>query len=270
MRELRLLAATWLVAGSALAQGPGPVPPALQAATFEKIFAFDRTLGDRARLKVLLVYGHDPEADGKETAEILQRAFLAASIAAEPVPLVNAVGRLQPGVVVYLLAGAATPELLKAAAGAHVLTIAGEAGLVEQGKASVGLGARGEKAEIVVNLDRVAQEGHDFSAQLLKFARLVHGGADTGATTAAPVLVALSKPAYPELARRLRLEGDVVMRLSVDENGKVTAVELVRGLGRGGVDEAALAAARLARFRPATRNGVAVQGTYLLTMPFRL
>ena len=44
----------------------------------------------------------------------------------------------------------------------------------------------------------------------------------------------------------------------------------MRAVGRGGVDEVAMAAARKARFRPASRNGVAVPSTYTLTMPFRL
>jgi periplasmic protein TonB len=60
------------------------------------------------------------------------------------------------------------------------------------------------------------------------------------------------------------------MRLSVDATGKVTAVELVSGIGRGGIDEAAMAAARTARFRPAVRNGTPVASRYLLVIPFRL
>jgi protein TonB len=84
------------------------------------------------------------------------------------------------------------------------------------------------------------------------------------------VLVGLARPAYPALAARLRLEGDVVMRLAVDAAGRVTDVVLVKGIGRGGIDEAAMAAAKGARFKPAIKNGVAVPSTYLLVMPFRL
>lgn len=258
-----------------------PVPPPLQATTFDKIFDFDRALGDRVKLKVLLV--HDP-ASGREAAAALQQAFNAAAIAAEPVPLAAAAGRLQPGVVAYLLPGTATSELLGAAAAAKVLTIAGDAALAEQGKASVGLAMRGDKPEIVVNLDRVEQEGHDFSAQLLKFARVVRGGAvisagvpgpppsapPGGPEGPAPVLIGLDRPEYPTLARRLHVEGDVVMRLSVDAAGKVTGVELVKGLGKGGIDDAAMAAARTARFHPAVRNGTPVASRFLLVIPFRL
>jgi TonB family protein len=270
MRSLRaavlpvaLLLAALAGASRASAQ-TSPVPPPLQATTFDKIFDFDRALGDRVKLKVLVVH----DEGGREAATALQQAFSAAAIAAEPVALSAAGGRLQPGVVAYLLPGTATPDLLRAAAAAKVLTIAGDAALAEQGRASVGLAWKGDKAEIVVNLDRVAQEGHDFSAQLLKFARVVRAGA--AAEGPAPVLIGLTKPDYPAVARRLRVEGDVTMRLAVDATGKVTDVEIVTGLGRGGIDEAAIAAARTARFRPATRNGAPVASRYLLVIPFRL
>ena len=254
------------------------VPPPLQATTFDKIFDFDRVLGDRVKLRVWLV--HDAAGGGRDAAVALQGAFAAVAIAAEPVALPAAAARFESGTVAYLLPGTATPDLLAAAASAHVLTIAGDASLAEQGKASVGLALRGDKAEIVVNLDRVAQEGHDFSAQLLKFARVVRGGAvvaagspgapSGGVEGPAPVLVGLTKPEYPAVARRLRVQGDVVMRLSVDAGGKVTDVELVKGLARGGIDEAAIAAARTARFKPALRNGAPVASRYLLVIPFRL
>jgi TonB family protein len=282
MRSPRLLAVSLLVAASAEAQTSAPVPPALQAATFAKIFTFDRALGDRARLAVMLV--HPSEGSGENAAAALQQAFAAVAIDAKPATHAEAARRLQApaaGLVVYLLPGVATPELLGAAAAARALTIAGEAALAEQGKVSVGLSQRGDKADIVVNLDRMALEGHDFSAQLLKFARVVRGGtAGPGTASAAaggaagpplaPVLIGLTKPEYPTQALRFRLEGEVVMRLSVDESGKVTAVELIKGVGRGGLDEAALAAARSARFRPPKRNGTPVASTYVLTMPFRL
>ncbi len=248
------------------------VPPPLQASTFDKIFDFDRALVDRVKLKVLLVH----DAAGRDAAVALQQAFSVAAIAAEPVPLSAAVARFGEGTVAYVWPATATPDLLKAAATARVLTIAGEAALAEQGKVSVGLGMRGDKADIVVNLDRVGQEGHDFSAQLLKFARVLRGGVQVSAgggpssEDPAPVLVGLTKPNYPPVAQRLRLEGDVVLRLSIDATGKVTDVALVKGLGRGGIDEAAIAAAKGARFKPATKNGVAVPSTYLLVIPFRL
>lgn len=262
------------ILGAAVAHAQAAAPPAVQATTFAKILSFDRAL-DKSKTRILLI--HDLST-GKDQAAVLQQAFTAAGLAAEAVPVGNARNRLEPGVVAYLLPGTVSSLLLDSAAAAHVLTIAGDPSLAEQGKVSVGLGMRGDKPDIVVNLGRVATEGHDFAAQLLSFARVIR--ADAGAAEAAassapetmqpPVLVGLTKPEYPALARKMQVQGDVVMRLSVDASGKVTNVEMVKPIGRGGLDEAAMAAAKGARFKPATRNGAAVPGTYLLTMPFRL
>jgi protein TonB len=55
---------------------------------------------------------------------------------------------------------------------------------------------------------------------------------------------------YPPEARRLGVEGQVAVRLLVDETGKVSQARLVRGLGHG-LDGKALELARKIRFRPA-------------------
>jgi protein TonB len=255
--------------GVALAQAVAS--PAVQAATFGKIFGFDRSL-ERGKLRILVL---NDQPSGKDAAVSLQQAFTAAGLPAEVSTAAAAKGRLNASTVAYLMPGTVTPQVLEEAAAAHTLTIAGDPALAEQGKVSVGLGMRGDKPDIVVHMERVQAEGHEFAAQLLSFARVIRPGGGTSPagsveTTQAPALVTLSKPEYPAMARRLQVQGDVVMRLAVDENGKVTGVELVKGIGRGGLDEVAMAAARSARFKPATRNGTAVPGTYLLTMPFRL
>jgi len=276
-RRSRLLLIPLVAAmfGGGMARAQGVAPPATQASTFAKVLSFDRAL-DKSKLRVLLI--HDLST-GKDQAAALQQAFTAAGLAAEPVPVGNARNRLERGVVAYLLPGTSSSLLLDSAAAARVLTISGDTALAEQGKVSVSVGMRGDKPDIVVNLARVATEGHDFAAQLLSFARVIRApGADGGEVAAAagpetiqpPVLVGLNKPDYPPLARKMQVQGDVVMRLAVDASGRVTGVELVKPIGRGGLDEAAVAAAKNARFKPATRNGTAVAGTYLLTMPFRL
>jgi protein TonB len=65
------------------------------------------------------------------------------------------------------------------------------------------------------------------------------------------------------------VEGKVRVRVSIDENGSVTGVELVSGLGHG-LDEAALGAARSARFEPATRCGKPVASSFVIAMRFVL
>ncbi len=76
-------------------------------------------------------------------------------------------------------------------------------------------------------------------------------------------------PAYPEAAQRAGLQGLVVLKVEVDERGKVGAIEVLRGLGHG-FDEAAVAAVRHWRFRPATRNGKPIKVFHVIPFDFRL
>ena len=92
-----------------------------------------------------------------------------------------------------------------------------------------------------------------------------------GAGVTPPVLVSVSKPEYPAMARRTRVEGTVVLSLLVDENGRVIDVRLQRGVSLNvGINEAAIAAARTAKYRPATKDGVRVKTWHQLTIPFKL
>lgn len=76
-------------------------------------------------------------------------------------------------------------------------------------------------------------------------------------------------PAYPEIARRAKVQGPVELELLIDESGAVADVTVVRGL-RLGCTEAALEAARRWRFEPSTLGGRPVKVIYRLTVHFRL
>jgi TonB family protein len=94
---------------------------------------------------------------------------------------------------------------------------------------------------------------------------------DAGGGVTRPELVESSRvdPIYPEAAQRAGLEGLVVLRATIDERGRVGDLEVLRGLGLG-LDEAAVAAVRHWRFRPATRAGKPVKVIYILSVYFRL
>jgi len=62
-------------------------------------------------------------------------------------------------------------------------------------------------------------------------------------------------PAYPEHARRQGWEGQVLVRASVDANGRVSSVTVVRSSGYGILDQAALRAVRGWTFHPQTVGG---------------
>ncbi len=92
-----------------------------------------------------------------------------------------------------------------------------------------------------------------------------------GAGVKPPVLVSLTKPEYPPMARRLKVEGTVILSLLVDETGRVIDTRFDRTVAQNvGINEAALAAARSARFEPATKHGVRVKMWYQLKIPFKL
>ena len=73
------------------------------------------------------------------------------------------------------------------------------------------------------------------------------------------------------MARNLRVEGIVVVSVLVDENGQVQEARVAEPIKQKvGLNEAAVAAARSARYRPATRDGVRVKMWTRLRIPFKL
>lgn len=84
-----------------------------------------------------------------------------------------------------------------------------------------------------------------------------------------PKLIESTQPAYPEVARKNRTQGVVVVDALIDERGVVQEVHVVRGQPDG-LSEAAVAAVRTWRFEPATIEGKPVVVEYSLTISFRL
>ena len=78
------------------------------------------------------------------------------------------------------------------------------------------------------------------------------------------------KPVYPDGARRRGEEGDVVVEISVDENGDVADVKVVTSSGFKDLDEAARKAAKSAKFIPARRGSRPVASAGRLTISFKL
>jgi TonB family protein len=96
----------------------------------------------------------------------------------------------------------------------------------------------------------------------------------TPTMVAAPVatnLEVLSKPAvqYTSEAKQFRVQGEVILRVTFTAGGQVVVQGLVHGLGHG-LDEEARRVAQQIRFRPATRNGQAVDMTTNITITFQL
>jgi periplasmic protein TonB len=74
--------------------------------------------------------------------------------------------------------------------------------------------------------------------------------------------IALNKPSftYPPIALRQRIEGKIDLTVLVDERGAVADTRVMSGAGgRSGLNEAASDYVRRWKFRPATKDGVAVK-----------
>lgn len=66
-----------------------------------------------------------------------------------------------------------------------------------------------------------------------------------------PYYLKRGKPEYPSQAKRLKQEGVVVLALFINERGGLDNIEVVQSSGFPLLDEAAIAAERRSRFRPA-------------------
>jgi periplasmic protein TonB len=78
------------------------------------------------------------------------------------------------------------------------------------------------------------------------------------------------QPPYPPSLERMEIEGKVTVRLQIGADGRVTSVELVRADDPGFFATTRDWALRRWRFKPATRDGVAVASTLVKTVSFRI
>jgi protein TonB len=69
-----------------------------------------------------------------------------------------------------------------------------------------------------------------------------------------PRFLSKTLPKYPRLARELGKEGTVLLRLTIDERGRLLRVELVKKAGSG-FDEEAVRAVKSSTFSPAKKGG---------------
>jgi TonB family protein len=82
---------------------------------------------------------------------------------------------------------------------------------------------------------------------------------DLGAVDVQPVSVKRALPAYTARARTLGQRGLVFLNILVDENGRVTDVQVIQGIPDSDLNDAAAQAARGWVYQPATKDGVPVK-----------
>ncbi len=88
------------------------------------------------------------------------------------------------------------------------------------------------------------------------------------ATTPVEIL-SKPKPVYTEEARRLGLQGEVLVQVLFAANGQAHVLRVVQGLGHG-LDQAAVNAASQIRFKPAQQSGRPADSTAIVHVVFQL
>lgn len=77
------------------------------------------------------------------------------------------------------------------------------------------------------------------------------------------------KVEYPDIAKRVGLEGTVIIKTAIDENGNVIKTSILKSIG-GGCDEAAIAAIEKTKFKPGYQMGRAVKVWMSIPIRFKL
>jgi TonB family protein len=89
------------------------------------------------------------------------------------------------------------------------------------------------------------------------------------ANLSAAEILSKPRPEYTEEARRLKIEGEVLLEVLFGASGDARVLRLIRGLGHG-LDENAILAIRAIQFRPARRGHAAVDSTAVVHIVFQL
>ncbi len=116
---------------------------------------------------------------------------------------------------------------------------------------------------MILNMPNLTSAGGSW---IIRFAEL-HQSEKPGALTA-PVAVSKVDPAYPMELMRKNVEGTVTLYAIIHADGTVADIKVLEGLDDR-LDENAKVALAHWHFRPATKNGSAVDLEAVVFIPFR-
>jgi len=94
-------------------------------------------------------------------------------------------------------------------------------------------------------------------------------GAGVSSDVKPPLRLAGAPPAYPEDARKEKIEGVVILQAVVEKDGTISQARVLKGIYPS-LDRASVEAVKSWTFEPATLNGKPVAVFYNLTIRFRL
>ncbi|HKO56569.1 MAG TPA: TonB family protein [Thermoanaerobaculia bacterium] len=92
---------------------------------------------------------------------------------------------------------------------------------------------------------------------------------DSGELVAAPEAVSRANPAYPDVDRRAKVEGDVEVEVVIDEQGNVAETRVLRAPSRT-LGEAVREAVTQWRFTPSQLNGRPVRVVFPVVVKMHL
>jgi protein TonB len=90
-----------------------------------------------------------------------------------------------------------------------------------------------------------------------------------GGDVKAPIVINRVEPQYPEVARKARISGMVIVECTISKTGDVTGIHVLKPLPFG-LDQAAVDAVKRWKFKPGTLNGQPVDVIFNLTVNFKL
>ncbi len=86
-----------------------------------------------------------------------------------------------------------------------------------------------------------------------------------------PDLISRVEPGYPELARRARIQGKVILRAIIKKDGTVSDIEVLKEPAANlGFSKSAMEAVKQWRYRPATQNGRPVDVYFTVVVTYTL
>ncbi|MDW8218924.1 MAG: YfiR/HmsC family protein [Bacteroidota bacterium] len=138
-----------------------------QAEIFRRVFLFNKSFEGKKKLKLAVVYS----SISSDIKDSLVAAFEAQGIATTAVlesALEKSIADVQ---VVYISPGVLNVE--KICAQHRILSITGIPMLARTGKASIALGIRNGKANIIVHRQQLKNEAQEISAELLQIAQVI-------------------------------------------------------------------------------------------------
>jgi hypothetical protein len=185
---IKLLCAFLLVSNCNVFAEKMDVPADLQVAFFIKVLPYDRNLRDQSgsEIKIGIVFIQGDGDSEKAKDEIIKALDALAEKVVADLPIsyitipfsskdqLNGAVREQKINTLYITPGASKilKDIIRVSRINKAITLTGVEDYVEKG-ISVGIGLKGDKPQIVINLPSSKREGRDFDAGLLKISKVI-------------------------------------------------------------------------------------------------